>query len=375
MKLKQTLRLILPVFALFVVAVGVLSLAGSAGTAQAYICGDPNEPTDVWEYHESDGMCWKVRYTNSGAAKLDPNTQTLGCPNDQILHADDNTCWRKNGYSSEDTGRIAPRNNDGTPLAQENVTCMSGFDYIKNGKDGPGCYKKGSNGAYSCGVNQNVGVSEFEETCTDTKNRMIPKDKAQSSDTTNSESEPDKASADTNYTRQCRATGKSEEECKKLLEAAQKECNLEVAYNGADYNDCLGRKTISGYGKCTDGSRPDPKTGQCPDGKPPTMPLSESNKTGHQCGKAETVLIDCTGTGEEAIAEILRIAVRILTIIIGIAAVGGLAWASILYSKAQDSEGDTKEAKELIRNIVIGLLLYGFMVVIVNWLVPGGIIV
>ena len=92
------------------------------------------------------------------------------------------------------------------------------------------------------------------------------------------------------------------------------------------------------------------------------------------CGAARTNLIACKGKGEQALGDVLKIIISVLTVIIGIAATGGLAWASILYAKAEDIAGNVSEAKTLIRNIVIGILLYGFMVAIVNWLVPGGVI-
>lgn len=93
-----------------------------------------------------------------------------------------------------------------------------------------------------------------------------------------------------------------------------------------------------------------------------------------QCGAARTNLISCKGKGEQALGDILKIIVSVLTVIIGIAATGGLAWAAVLYAKAEDNSGSVSEAKTLITNIVIGILLYGFMVAIINWLVPGGII-
>jgi len=92
------------------------------------------------------------------------------------------------------------------------------------------------------------------------------------------------------------------------------------------------------------------------------------------CGAARTNLIACKGKGEQALGDVLKIIISVLTVIIGIAATGGLAWAAILYAKAEDNAGNVSEAKTLIRNIVIGILLYGFMVAIVNWLVPGGVI-
>lgn len=94
------------------------------------------------------------------------------------------------------------------------------------------------------------------------------------------------------------------------------------------------------------------------------------------CGEARTVLIKCNedARGLPVLASILRIAVTVLTVIIGVASVGGIAWAATLYAKAEDNSSNVTEARTIIRNIVIGLLLYGFLIAIVNWLVPGGII-
>ncbi len=94
----------------------------------------------------------------------------------------------------------------------------------------------------------------------------------------------------------------------------------------------------------------------------------------NECGQAKVNLVACgKDTGNVALNNILKIAVIILSIVVGIAAVGGLAWASILYSKAEDNEGNVSEAKTLIQNIVIGLLLYVLLVALINWLVPGGV--
>ena len=89
------------------------------------------------------------------------------------------------------------------------------------------------------------------------------------------------------------------------------------------------------------------------------------------CGKARTNLIVCDGEGMQALAGVLRIAIFVLTVIVGIAATGGIAYSAVLYAGAQDNAGNTQKAKELIRNIVIGLIAYGFMIAIITWLVPG----
>lgn len=94
-----------------------------------------------------------------------------------------------------------------------------------------------------------------------------------------------------------------------------------------------------------------------------------------ECGGTQTQLISCnSAAGVGTIGDLIRIAVSVMTVIIGIVATGGLAYAALLYASAQDNQNKVSESITIIRNIVIGLLLYGFMVAIVNWLIPGGVI-
>ncbi len=92
------------------------------------------------------------------------------------------------------------------------------------------------------------------------------------------------------------------------------------------------------------------------------------------CGGIKTSLIDCgDGTGKEGIIKMLAWFIRILTVIIGIVAVGAIVYASILYASAHDSEQQVNQAKEIIRNVVIGLVLYALMGAAINFLVPGAV--
>ena len=94
-----------------------------------------------------------------------------------------------------------------------------------------------------------------------------------------------------------------------------------------------------------------------------------------QCGSTKTQLIACSGkTGIETIGNVIKIAISVLTVLIGIAATGGLAYAGILYASAQDDQGKVSAAKVIIRNVAIGIVLYGFTIAIINWLIPGGVI-
>ena len=126
----------------------------------------------------------------------------------------------------------------------------------------------------------------------------------------------------------------------------------------------------------------DPNTTDCPrnaEGKCATV----QGPTG-TCGAGsdgtgvKTNIIGCeTGKdqgGSTAISNLLRIFVIVLSVGVGIAALGGLAYSAVQYAGASDSESNVSAAKERIRNIVIGLILYGFLLVIINWLLPGGVI-
>ncbi len=94
-----------------------------------------------------------------------------------------------------------------------------------------------------------------------------------------------------------------------------------------------------------------------------------------ECGGAKTEFVSCSdGAGLGAVATMIKAAIIGVTAIIGIVAVGGLAYAAILYSSARDNKAQVEQAMSIIRNVVIGLFLYGFSVAIVNWLIPGGVI-
>ena len=94
-----------------------------------------------------------------------------------------------------------------------------------------------------------------------------------------------------------------------------------------------------------------------------------------ECGGAKTEFLSCSdGAGLGAIASMIKLAITILTAIVGIVAVGGLTYAAVLYASARDNQGQVQSAIAIIRNVIIGIAMYGFMVAIINWLVPGGVI-
>lgn len=104
-------------------------------------------------------------------------------------------------------------------------------------------------------------------------------------------------------------------------------------------------------------------------------PAYAADSTAHTCGNTKTEFIACDSkTGLGTIGDMIKIVLIVLSIVIGAAALGTLAYAAILYSSARDEQNKVSEAKTIMWNVVIGLMLYGFTVVVINWLLPGGTI-
>lgn len=91
------------------------------------------------------------------------------------------------------------------------------------------------------------------------------------------------------------------------------------------------------------------------------------------CAGEKTDYFACSGDGVTAIVGIVKIIVLIVSVGVGIVAVGGLVYGAILYASAQDSQDQISKSIKVIRSVITGLLLYMFMVAIINFLVPGGV--
>lgn len=102
------------------------------------------------------------------------------------------------------------------------------------------------------------------------------------------------------------------------------------------------------------------------------------------CGGVDTAIIggqicgssnkDSKDLASNPIWTILVYVVKFLTVGVGVAAVGGVIYAAILYTSAADSSEQTKKAKTIIRDIFIGLIAYGGMFLLLNYLIPGGVL-
>ena len=101
------------------------------------------------------------------------------------------------------------------------------------------------------------------------------------------------------------------------------------------------------------------------------------------CGNVKTSVIGgdlCNGVNnsdghvrDNAIWKLLLDVINILSVGVGLAAIGGLVWGSILWTSAGGDSGRVKKAREVITNVVIGLIAYAAMFVFLNFIIPGGV--
>ena len=99
---------------------------------------------------------------------------------------------------------------------------------------------------------------------------------------------------------------------------------------------------------CKDKSTPDSLSHKCSDGSSPTVE-------------------------DGGVWGILMLVINILSAGVGIAAVGGVAYGSILYTTSGGSVEQTKKARAIIANTIVGIVLYVAMWALLNYMIPGGL--
>src|SRR3546814_860602 len=90
------------------------------------------------------------------------------------------------------------------------------------------------------------------------------------------------------------------------------------------------------------------------------------------CDKNETIFIEC-GDDTNGIWAILLIVINVMTAGVGVVAVLGIVYASILWTTAEDKADQLNKAKSIITNVIIGLLSFALMWAGLNFIVPGGV--
>jgi len=98
------------------------------------------------------------------------------------------------------------------------------------------------------------------------------------------------------------------------------------------------------------------------------------------CAGIVTSVLSCTGGTEETtdiqqtgLWRLLLLIINILTAGIGVMAVGGIVYGSVLYTSSGGSADQAKKGMEIITNVVIGLVAYALMYSFLNFIIPGGL--
>ena len=112
--------------------------------------------------------------------------------------------------------------------------------------------------------------------------------------------------------------------------------------------------------------------GANPNGVPKAIAAYEK-AYGHDYGVCKDGTPPITDATKNGVWGLLLFALNILTGLVGIAAVGGIVYGSILYTTAGGNADQTKKAIEFIRNVIIGLIAYGLMFAVLNFIIPGGL--
>lgn len=86
----------------------------------------------------------------------------------------------------------------------------------------------------------------------------------------------------------------------------------------------------------------------------------------------ETFILPCPKTGEDGVTMILNIVKDIFSVLVAIAAVGGIIYGSILYTTAGGSSENTKKGMTIIKDTIIGVIVYVLMYVLLDFVLPGG---
>lgn len=91
------------------------------------------------------------------------------------------------------------------------------------------------------------------------------------------------------------------------------------------------------------------------------------------CNGVETSIdFECNTHQTDSISAIIMYVINFMAIGVGIAVVAGIVWGGLTYARAGGDSSVTKQGMDMIRNAIIGLVLFIFMYAAADFLIPGG---
>lgn len=99
---------------------------------------------------------------------------------------------------------------------------------------------------------------------------------------------------------------------------------------------------------------------------------------GNDCGGVKTAIVKCDADNsgdlnKNGIWALLLIVINVMTAGVGVLAVAGIVYGSILYTTAEDKADQVNKAVDIIRNVIIGLIAFALMWALLNFIIPGGV--
>ena len=101
-----------------------------------------------------------------------------------------------------------------------------------------------------------------------------------------------------------------------------------------------------------------------------TTPNGNNGRGGEAPAEAKTAILP----SDWKIEDILNMVLVVVTTGVGIAAVGSIVFAGVLYITARDNAAQVSKAKTMITNTIIGIIAYILMWAFLEWIIPGGIL-
>lgn len=99
-----------------------------------------------------------------------------------------------------------------------------------------------------------------------------------------------------------------------------------------------------------------------------------------QCGGVQTAIISCEQDNKDAsevedtgLWGVLILTINVMTAGVGVLAIVGFLYGGYLYITSGGSPEQVKKARVVFTNVVIGVIAFGGMFALLNFIVPGGI--
>lgn len=111
---------------------------------------------------------------------------------------------------------------------------------------------------------------------------------------------------------------------------------------------------------------------------------SNSTFAAGSCGGITTSIINCDQPGkaegetevdieDTGLWGILILTINIMTAGVGVLAVAGFVYGGILYTTSGGNPEGVKKARTVFTNVVIGIISFGLMFALLNFIIPGGV--